>query len=241
MVNTNDTRPLYLQLADTLQKQIDETCSPDDKLPTEKELCDEYAVSRTTVRLAMAELEKRGSIYRVQGKGSFVATSTPGGFNTLLGYDFAAHCEHVEPDMVSAEVLELTHSVTNMSILQLFGSKRRNSIVKVEQRYHLDGQAIALESLYLSTLHVSEDKLIDSNSVARTLYGMRTSVGSVRERYTARTLTELEQSKLGTDNLFVLVVTRYVYAKSGELLAVIDRKILSEQMAYQNFVFTETE
>ena len=44
-------------------------CPSNDKLPTEKEICEEYSVSRTTVRLTMNELENRGYIYRIQEKG----------------------------------------------------------------------------------------------------------------------------------------------------------------------------
>lgn len=68
MLDTYEKRPLYLQLTDALLKQIVDVYQADDKLPTEMELCDEYAVSRTTVRLAMSELERRGSIYRIQGR-----------------------------------------------------------------------------------------------------------------------------------------------------------------------------
>ena len=53
MLDTHEKRPLYLQLTDALLKQIVDEYQADDKLPTEMELCDEYAVSRTTVRLAM--------------------------------------------------------------------------------------------------------------------------------------------------------------------------------------------
>ena len=62
MLDTHEKRPLYLQLTDALLKQIVDVYQADDKLPTEMELCDEYAVSRTTVRLAMSELERRVSI-----------------------------------------------------------------------------------------------------------------------------------------------------------------------------------
>ena len=51
-----------------------ETCMiPHDKLPSERELTAQYGVSRTTVRLALQELENRGSIYRRHGKGTFVS------------------------------------------------------------------------------------------------------------------------------------------------------------------------
>ena len=110
MLDTHEKRPLYLQLTDALLKQIVDEYQADDKLPTEMELCDEYAVSRTTVRLAMSELERRGSIYRIQGKGSFVAPKRVSELNSLLDFDFASHCDGVDPDAITKHFGGLTSS-----------------------------------------------------------------------------------------------------------------------------------
>nr|WP_300005542.1 GntR family transcriptional regulator [Tissierella sp.] len=66
--------PLYYQLFDLIKDQIDTgELREDDKLPSERELCEIYDISRFTVRQAIKELENKGYIYIVQGKGTFVS------------------------------------------------------------------------------------------------------------------------------------------------------------------------
>ena len=50
-------QPLYEQLANMLRYRIENEMDPDDPLPSERELSDSYGLSRTTVRLALQELE----------------------------------------------------------------------------------------------------------------------------------------------------------------------------------------
>jgi GntR family transcriptional regulator len=66
--------PLYFQLMDTLLEKIElGELKEYEKLPSERELCELYNVSRTTVRQTMQSLERDGYIYKVHGKGSFVS------------------------------------------------------------------------------------------------------------------------------------------------------------------------
>ena len=63
----------YVQVKAQLLRMIqDENRFPDRCLPSERELCDMFGVSRITVRRAVADLELDGVLFRVQGKGAFV-------------------------------------------------------------------------------------------------------------------------------------------------------------------------
>ena len=66
--------PLYAQLMDILINQIENYMEENDQLDSEREICDKYGVSRTTVRQALDELEKQKYIYKVHGKGNFISS-----------------------------------------------------------------------------------------------------------------------------------------------------------------------
>src|SRR5207249_9829344 len=66
--------PLYQQLCDLLRGQIKSGAyGPLDRLPSEHELAREHSISRITARQALGELERSGLVFRLQGRGSFVA------------------------------------------------------------------------------------------------------------------------------------------------------------------------
>ena len=74
--NISNRRPLYQIIVDALKSQIQGGIFlPGDQIPTEQELSGEFRVSRITARNAVKELQNIGLVYRIQGKGTFVAES----------------------------------------------------------------------------------------------------------------------------------------------------------------------
>lgn len=67
--------PLYFQIKSRLLEAIESgALKSGDRVPSERELTTQFAVSRMTARQALTELETQGYLYRVQGKGTFVST-----------------------------------------------------------------------------------------------------------------------------------------------------------------------
>jgi GntR family transcriptional regulator len=65
--------PRYMQVRNILMRRLGDGFAPGDRFPTEHQLCDEFGVSRETVREALRGLESEGLVVRYRGKGSFVA------------------------------------------------------------------------------------------------------------------------------------------------------------------------
>jgi GntR family transcriptional regulator of arabinose operon len=70
----SDRQPLYMKIQDHFKQLILKgELKENDKIPSEKELMEQFGVSRITVANALIQLAKDGWIYRIPGRGSFVS------------------------------------------------------------------------------------------------------------------------------------------------------------------------
>lgn len=69
----SSSTPLYAQLKDSIKQAIKNgQLKPNDKLPTEEEICAEFRISRPVVRQAYKELLDENYIVRFKSRGTFV-------------------------------------------------------------------------------------------------------------------------------------------------------------------------
>ncbi|MGI6229972.1 MAG: GntR family transcriptional regulator [Tractidigestivibacter sp.] len=111
-------QPLYDQLVDLLREKIENgEYGPGDLLPSERELCETYGLSRTTVRLALAELENLGLVVRQHGRGTFVSSAVHEATNLMGTYSFTEQMKamgrHPKTKVIEFETLEATKNIAN--------------------------------------------------------------------------------------------------------------------------------
>jgi GntR family transcriptional regulator of arabinose operon len=76
MGESTKTVPLYIKVREFIKKQIDNgDFKAGDLIPTENELMEQFQVSRGTIKNALKYLVEEGLVYRVAGKGTYVAST----------------------------------------------------------------------------------------------------------------------------------------------------------------------
>ena len=77
IIDYKDRRPIYEQIVERFQDLILKgVLEPDSQLPSVRNLSMELSINPNTIQKAYAELERRGFIYSVKGRGSFIAANS---------------------------------------------------------------------------------------------------------------------------------------------------------------------
>ena len=90
-LNRETPVPLYFQLIVELREKLLERLAPGAGIPSERELCERFQVSRITVRKAIEVLTASGELYKLQGKGTFKTRNSASPIRelTYVIYDIA--------------------------------------------------------------------------------------------------------------------------------------------------------
>ena len=140
--------PLYLQLKRMIKAQIqDGRLAPGDRVPSERELSDQFGMSRMTARQALIELVREGLLYREQGRGTFVAAQKVSqGLLTVTSFTEDMHSRGIVPSSV---VLSLTTQSPSMPERERLRLDLGEQMVCIRRLRLGDGRPMALEEASL--------------------------------------------------------------------------------------------
>lgn len=141
-------QPLYDQLVDILTEKIEHEYRPGDMLPSERELSKYYGLSRTTVRLALQELERLGLVVRQHGRGTFVADRSVQTTNLSQTYSFTEQMRELGRKPATT-ILEFSEIESDKNLASSLGVRIGDKLFKIKRLRSADGVPMMVERTYL--------------------------------------------------------------------------------------------
>lgn len=137
--------PLYLQISELLLRDIAAGRLVDgERLPPERDMARQHSTSVTTLRKALAELEAKGLLERVQGSGNYIRAGQGGavpGEYSMFRLELRAGGGLPTSRLLAVEALAKDHE---------WGETGKASLVR--RLRLIDGQPAALEEIWLDAV-----------------------------------------------------------------------------------------
>ncbi len=145
---------LYGRIREELRERIRSGAwRPYDRVPSESALTKQYAVSRVTVRQALGDLENEQVIFKVPGKGSFVAPGKP--FQELGRLQGFAEAMGAMGHDTFNRVLSVTTEGASAVVAERLQLEPGAPVTEIRRVRELGGQPVSLDLTWLPS-HLGE-------------------------------------------------------------------------------------
>lgn len=153
--------PIYIQITELLVRDIAANRLLDgERLPPEREMAAQLGVAVGTLRKALAELQNRGLLERVQGSGNYIrAISDPKSVYAMFRLELIAG-----GGLPTAEVLSVER-LAKPDYLPAFGSSPEGHRIRRLRR--LSGQPAAVEEIWLDGSYIAA---LSADDLSESLY-----------------------------------------------------------------------
>lgn len=209
----------YQQIAKQIFSYIqDSQLKQGDQLPSLTELVTDYQASKITIQKAIAELEKEGFIYQVQGSGTFVRDMPADdyiNFNLSNGWTSDFTKKPTENSNINVQKISPT-----LHIAHKLNCTVDTPVFKVQRTKSINNKVFCFEtSYYNSKLVPYLNESIAQQSLFNYIKLAYNITISFSDKYfDVRNLTALESEKLGhPEKNFGLSVHETFYSTSGEI------------------------
>ncbi|MBI5305208.1 MAG: GntR family transcriptional regulator [Chloroflexi bacterium] len=165
----NHPQPLYAQLKESLRSDIlAGRLRAHQQLPSERELCARFRVSRMTVRQALLDLTREGLIYSRAGKGTFASEpKIDQQLKALSGFSQDMQSRGSKP---SSRVLEAKIERAKDDVAKMLGVLPGAEIVLLTRVRLSDNIPLAIETVHLP--HALCPNLLRHNFATESLYAV---------------------------------------------------------------------
>lgn len=234
--------PKYARLIRQLQERLSEMHERSEScFPSERELCEQYGVSRITVRRALAELEASGSIYRIHGKGAFVSREK---FQQRLTRLTSFTEDMRDRNMVSGAKILAFETVSATARIAEGLQVEEGAPVALLKRLRLaNGAPMAIETCYLTCEvgAVVKEHIADDVSLYALLRGVCGIIPvSAEQSIEVGLLQPWERSLLGKEApVYALCMTRQTFDETHRVVEYVESKYRGDGYSYHISIKTD--
>lgn len=226
---------------DIVDKIENEEYAVNEKLPSEKNLMELYAVSRDTIRKSLNKLEQNGYIQKVNGKGSIVLDTQKFNFPVSKVVSFKElSAELGEEATTIVEVLDCgTVSKKLMNKLNVSAGENVWTIIRTRK---IDGQKVILDKDYVPEKFISHlTKDICQNSLYRYVEeDLGYKISHARKEITVQFATQEDKEYLDLNDFdMVVVIKSYTYLDDASLFQFTESRHRPDKFKFVDFARRE--
>ena len=218
-LDRNSFVPLYEQIHQTLRQTIiTGKVTPGEAVPSERELSEQFGVSRMTARQALRALRQEGLVYRERGLGTFVARRKMDVHTrNLIGFTEEMTQRGLRP---SSKVISIRRETASRQKADELGLEFGSEVFRLERLRLADGTPMAYEVTFVPAALCPEldQRDLEKNSLYWILekeYGVR--LQSAEEVLEASCASGVEARYLSIKpSAPLLVVHRVVYSDTNQ-------------------------
>ncbi|MCD8028525.1 MAG: GntR family transcriptional regulator [Erysipelotrichaceae bacterium] len=215
-LNRNSSKPLYYQLKEHLKSAIvNGVYRPNDRLPTEDELCKQFSVSRPVVRQAYNELIKEELIERRKGSGTYVKSqkTQKSFFRDFCSFSFEEGIEDLQAQSKIVKIEQFTDS----NICKRLDIEENSSIFHIERIVHEHEIPLSMIESYMPCSYFSNFEnyallTVDKTLIwlVETMYGI--TIKKAKRNLNVTHLTEEKSAFLhaNVDDIAFEIETKYI-------------------------------
>jgi GntR family transcriptional regulator len=192
---------------------------PGDKLPPERMMCEMWSLNRSTLRRAIAKMERDGLLRSKPGSGTYLSAPK---FNRILQDLHSLSWSAAEQRRnLSNRLLNVTRIECDKTLAKQFGQMLGYPLYKIVRLRSIDGQPLMLETAFIPEDRAEglPDRDLEGNSLFETLeeYGLIPERGDEKIGITYATADEAELMRVPEKSPMFWIVSK-TYDQTGSLM-----------------------
>lgn len=208
--------PAYIRIHDAVKKQIDDGFwEIGQRLPSERDLADDYEVSRMTLRQAITLLVEEGILERRVGSGTYVASHRVQ--EKMRGTTSFTEIVRSQGKTPSSQVVSYQRKPANETEIQQLQLKPSDYVVRMERVRYADNMPLVFEVASIPEKLIREFKREDiTEHFFQTLTDNGYEIGKSQQTIYAKNASERVANYLKVPkNHAVLALTQVSYFTDG--------------------------